>query len=429
MNMEENSIKTTPFRRLTIALCIGKSFSAMVLLIPISLLLTFKAMVIDPENAQSIFGLVSGVGAIFALIGNPIGGAVSDRTSLKFGRRRTWILLGSILGSAAMAGIIFTDSVLWFTIFWCLTQFFYNFAYAAYMALVPDQVEESRRGSISGILGLALPVSIVLGYALMTVMSGTPLGARWGILAIIGAAVSFITCAMIIDPPVCYRKTNRTGLRKEIYPSVRKYPSFTWGMLTRFFMSMTYCYQLYTAMMLMQRFGFDEAQTTEYTTVIEILSLAAMAVSSIFGGILSDKIRKQKPFIVCSVIVMVIGLLTVAFVSDFMIVTIGCIVINFGYGIYTAVDTALIARILPHPEDAAKDYGLMNVADTLPQSIVPAMAYPLIAAGSWPLFYGVLSICGLISAVVVHPIPEMLPRTEPTTEARSPAPKEQVIRK
>lgn len=109
---------------------------------------------------------------------------------------------------------------------------------------------------------------------------------------------------------------------------------------------------------------------------------------------------------------MVAGLVMVALVKTLTLVTMGCIIINFGYGIYTAVDTALIARILPRKEDAAKDYGLMNVADALPQSVVPAIASPLIALGSWPLFYGVLAFCGLISAAVVRPIPEMSAKPE-----------------
>lgn len=404
----------TPYRRLSAALIIGKSFSMMVLMIPIALLLTFKAMEIDSANATKIFSIVTGIGALFALFGNPLGGAISDRTNLRFGRRRTWIMLGSILGSASMMGIVYTRSVAGLTVFWCLTQLFYNFAFAAYMALVPDQVEESRRGSLSGILGLGLPVSIVIGFLLMDAMSGTSLGMRFGVLAAIGVVVAIITCAMIKDPQAVYRQAavHEKASRKTIYPSPKQYPAFTWGMLTRFFMSMTYCYQLYTALMLMQRFNLTEAQTTEYATVIQILSLASMAVSSVFGGMLSDKLRKQKPFIVSSVIVMVAGLVMVAFVPTFTLVAVGCVIINFGYGIYTAVDTALIARILPHKEDAAKDFGLMNVADALPQSVVPAMATPLTDLGSWPLFYGVLAFCGLISAAVASPIPEMSPEPE-----------------
>ncbi len=411
--------KNTPLRRLTIALSIGKSFSMMVVIIPITLLLTFKAVELDPSRQTSILSLVTGVGALFALLGNPLGGFLSDRTTLKFGRRRTWILLGSILGSAAMVGIMFSKTITSLLAFWCLTQLFYNFAFASYMALVPDQVPESRRGSISGILGLGMPVSMVVGYVIMTVMSGTPLAVRFGILAFIGIAVAILTCAMIKDPPVdnCQTVEHKHYSWKNVYPSVKKYPTFTWGMLTRFFMSMTYCYQLFTTTMLMQRFDFDEAKATEVSTIIMVLSLASMAVSSILGGVLSDKLRKQKPFIISSVIVMVIGLLMVALVPSLKLVTVGCIIINFGYGIYTAVDTALIARILPRKEDAAKDYGLMNVADALPQSVVPAMAAPLISLGSWPLFYGVLAFCGLISAAVVRPIPEMSAEQESNSSA------------
>lgn len=407
-----NSRRVTPYRRLVVALSIGKSCSMMVLMIPISLLLTFKAEQIDAQNSTAIFSIVTAIGAVFALFANPLGGAVSDRTSLRFGRRRTWIMAGSILGSLAFVGISWAKDVVWLTIFWCMAQLFYNFAFAAYMAIVPDQVEESRRGSISGILGLALPVAIVVGYVLMFIMDKATLSARFGVLGLVGIVSAVITCGMIVDPQTQYVKTGKKISLNAVYPSPKKYPSFTWGMLTRFFMSMTYSYQIYTAIMLTKRFHLNEVQTTEYTTLIEVMSLAAMGISSLLGGVLSDKIRKQKPFIICSVIVMVIGLIIVALVNDMTVVTVGCVIINFGYGIYTAVDTALIARILPNQQDAAKDYGLMNVADTLPQSIVPAMAAPLIAVGSWPLFYGVLSVCGIISAIVVHPIPEMSPTPE-----------------
>jgi len=413
--------RVTPYRRLTVALSIGKSCSMMVLMIPISLLLTFKAEQIDAHNSTAVFSIVTAIGAIFALVANPLGGAVSDRTPLRFGRRRTWIMIGSILGSLAFAGIAWAKNVAWLTVFWCLAQLFYNFAFAAYMALVPDQVEESRRGAISGILGFALPVAIVVGYVLMIIMANTSLAARFGILGLVGIVSAVITCCMIVDPQTQYVKTGKKIALNAIYPSPKQYPAFTWGMLTRFFMSMTYSYQIYTAIMLTKRFHLNEVQTTSYTTLIEVLSLVAMGVSSILGGMLSDKIRKQKPFIVCSVIVMVIGLLIVAFISDMTVVTVGCVVINFGYGIYTAVDTALIARILPNQQDAAKDYGLMNVADTLPQSIVPAMAAPLIALGSWQLFYGVLAVCGVISAIVVHPIPEMSPVPEESVPAQEPS--------
>nr|WP_055501995.1 hypothetical protein [Nonomuraea pusilla] len=41
----------------------------------------------DPANKVGNAGLVAGVSAIFATVFNPIGGALSDRTHSRFGRR------------------------------------------------------------------------------------------------------------------------------------------------------------------------------------------------------------------------------------------------------------------------------------------------------------------------------------------------------
>ena len=99
-----NQVKT-PFNRLVAGMLIGEVGMMMALLTPISLLLTLKFMELDPHNATTAFGMVTGAGALFAMFANPIGGAISDRTTLRFGRRRTWILIGSILGALCLTGI------------------------------------------------------------------------------------------------------------------------------------------------------------------------------------------------------------------------------------------------------------------------------------------------------------------------------------
>lgn len=68
---------------------------------------------------------------------------------------------------------------------------------------------------------------------------------------------------------------------------------------------------------------------------------------------------------------------------------------------------ALVARILPRKEDAAKDFGLMNVANALPQSIVPAIAPLLLGIGGWTFFYIVLALCVVLGMVAVKPLPEI----------------------
>jgi len=130
------------------------------------------------------------------------------------------------------------------------------------------------------------------------------------------------------------------------------------------------------------------------------------------GGFLSDKIRKQKPFVMGSAVVSGIALAVIAFASSFSMVLIGMCLMGFGTGMYSAVDAALTSRVLPVKENVAKDLGIINALGASTQSIVPLIGPGIIAVGSWPGFYGVLALAGAISAVCVIPIPEMSPKNK-----------------
>jgi Major Facilitator Superfamily. len=410
----------TPFPRLFAALIIGQVGLYIATLTPLVLLLTFKVMAIDPHHATYSFGMVSGVGALLALLGNPIGGFLSDRTRLKFGRRKAWILIGNFLGAGTLIVIALATSVLMVGIFWALACVFFNFSMASYTALIPDQVDESKRGSLSGILGVVTIVSTLVGMVLMTALGSAPLIIKWGLLAVICMASGVISCLMIKDSeaerrPVGSGRASLAATISKVYPSPRKYPIFTWGLITRFCVTVAYCSGGYNAMMLMQRYHFSQAKTTQMVTLLSTLGMLFLACSSILGGLLSDKLKRQKPFVMFSPIVVCIGLIINAFAPSFTYIMIGFSLTGLGYGIYTAVDLALIARILPRKEDAAKDFGLMNIANTLPQSIVPFFAPLLLSIGSWAFYFCVLAIFGLFSALAVIPIPEMSPNRKDTT--------------
>ena len=54
-------------------------------------------------------------------------------------------------------------------------------------------------------------------------------------------------------------------------------------------------------------------------------------------------------------------------------------VLGVGYGIYTAVDFALITQVLPGAEERAKDLGVINIANALPQVLAPILAGTILA--------------------------------------------------
>lgn len=414
-NMTEPRVKgqvRTPLGRLTFGIILGYGCMMLGLMTPAMLLLTFKMIEIDPNGYTSSYGLIAGVGAFFALVGNPLGGALSDRSNNSFGRRRTWMLIGPLVGCAALFWVGYATEVWQVMIGWAIAQLFFNFGMAAYTALIPDQVKEERQGTISGIVGLILPAAVCVGMVLMMLMNGATSDAKWLALSIIGIVGPIISLFVIHDGKVEIIETEK---RKEtfgekvskIYPSPRKFPAFTWAIISKFLLMMGYCSTLYLTVMFVNRMGYTESQATNSVGTLNIVCLIASAATSILGGILSDKFKKQKPFLYGSAFIMVVGILLYAFIPEYTAYIIASAIIGLGFGCFSAVDMALVARILPRKEDAAKDFGLMNVANALPQSIVPAIAPLLLGMGGWTFFYIVLAICVVLGMLAVKPLPEV----------------------
>ncbi|SMF91871.1 Na+/melibiose symporter [Paenibacillus uliginis N3/975] len=408
----------TPLGRLTFGIMLGYGCMMLALMTPASLLLTFKMIEIDPNGYTSSYGLVAGIGAFFALIGNPLGGAISDRTNISFGRRRTWILIGPLIGCAALLLIGMTSSLWLIIIGWAIAQLFFNFGMAAYTALIPDQVKQEKQGTVSGLLGLVLPVAIAIGMVMMTIMTDASSVTKWILLAVIGVVGPVLSLFLIQDGKVeaVHKEKEKIPFGEKlskVYPSPRRFPAFTWAVVSKFLLMMGYCSSLYFTMMLVNRMGYTEAEATASVATVNIISMIAMAVTSIFGGVLSDKFRKQKPFLYLSALIMVLATLVFAFVPNFTAFVIASAVLGLGFGCFSAVDMALVARILPRKEDSAKDFGIMNVANALPQSIVPAIAPFLLSAGTmtgigdWTFFYIALAVFMVIGMISIKPLPEI----------------------
>ncbi|MBB3112473.1 MFS family permease [Paenibacillus phyllosphaerae] len=404
--------EATPFARLITGLVLGNFGVYMATIVPTLILLTFKFIELTPQNVTANFSLCAGIGAFVSIVANYVGGYISDRTTWSFGRRRSWILIGNIAGALCMVGIGMATAVWSVCLFWSLALTFYYFGIAAVGALVPDQVEETKRGTASGILGIFTPVAIMVGMALMTALNSLPLAMKFNVLGGISVVTAIVACFLIQESKHHAAAGNQSKRKTALFPNPKQYPSFTWGFVTRFLIGMAYSSQTFTAIYVMDKFNVPQDEVTGIVSLVTLIQTVFLALSGVIGGMLSDKFRKQKPFVAGSAIVVAIAIFVLAFAPSLTFVFVGMALLGLGYGAYIAVDIALITRILPNQEDAAKDFGIMNIAGNLPSSIVPTFSSTLVALGGFPLFFGLLAVAGLLSAVAVAPIPEMSPRAE-----------------
>jgi MFS family permease len=132
------------FRRLMISLGLANGALSALYAGILGVLLPLQVERIDRAHKVVALGVVSGVSALFALVFNPVGGALSDRTRSRFGRRAPWLVAGSAAILVALALLGKAGTVALVLVAWCLAQVVANLYQAPLTAVIPDRVSRQR---------------------------------------------------------------------------------------------------------------------------------------------------------------------------------------------------------------------------------------------------------------------------------------------
>ncbi|MFJ4223950.1 MFS transporter [Microbacterium sp. NPDC089695] len=382
------------------------------LLTPVMVSMAFKVARIDPVTTEASLGLVMGVGAAFALVANPLVGRLSDRTTSRWGMRRPWILGGAVVGLGGFV-LIGVATSLWVVLLaWCLVQAAMNAVLAAANATLPDQVPASSRGKVSGLVGITTPIGILAGSFIVNFLPGD--FERFVVPGVIALILVIVFVLTLKDRRLTQKPAERFTIGTFFGSFVfnpRKHPDFGWTWLTKFFVMFGYAgIATFLPLYLVTKFGLDEQGAVGTILLANLASMAAMAISSPLGGFLSDRIGKRRPFVAIAGLVMVVGLVILAVAPSIAMVIVAQAIIGFGAGSFLSVDLALATEVLPNPDDVAKDLGVLNIANALPQSIAPAIAPAIIALGAatplggYPTWYLFGALVALAGAVLVYRI-------------------------
>ncbi|MFI5930784.1 MFS transporter [Actinoplanes sp. NPDC051494] len=396
--------------RLIAAMAFAQLGIYVAVLTPVVVTLSIRVAQIAPDNRNSALSSVLSVGALLALIGNPFFGAMSDRTTSRFGRRRPWLIGGILVGALGLLVVATGGSVLVLTAGWALAQLGINASLSTITALIPDQIPQHQRGRVSGILGLMTSVAILVGTGLAALLSGKTF-LMFMVPALIGVVSVALLVTVVKDRPAQKGTFGRYTLKefgRTFYINPRRHPDFAWNVLSRFMVWMGIAsLTSYQAYLLIDRFGYTTDNVAGAVLIATVLTTAGMLIGSTFGGWLSDRTGKRRPFVFVAGAVVAVSLLIIGFTDNFGIFLATAALFGLGEGLYLAVDLALATDVLPNPDDAAKDMGVMNIANALPQSLVPIIAAPILAIGAGPgSNYGALFLFGavmaLVGSVLVH---------------------------
>ena len=138
---------------------------------------------------------------------------------------------------------------------------------------------------------------------------------------------------------------------------------------------------------------------------LTLLYAVLTVVTAIIGGIWSDRLARRKVFVTASGYVIAAALLLLAFVHSYPGAYVGAAVLGVGFGIYTAVDFALITQVLPTDADRAKDLGVINIANALPQVLAPGVAALVLGLGAgYPTLYVLAALAAVLGSFLVRRI-------------------------
>jgi MFS family permease len=191
------------------------------------------------------------------------------------------------------------------------------------------------------------------------------------------------------------------------YVSPGRNPDFAWAFLSRFLLVMAYAFLItYQAYYLIAQVGSTEADVPRQVylgTVVQSVALVAVAP---LAGRTSDRLGRRKIFVIAAAAIYAVALFVIASSHTVDGYLVGMGIGGVGFGMYMAVDLALVVDVLSDPLTAAKDLGVLNIAGALPFALAPALAPGLLALGgdSYALLYTVAGACALCGAVAVAPI-------------------------
>ncbi len=382
------------------------------LITPVATTLALKVAELDPTGKAASLGLVSAVGAFFALVTNPLAGALSDRTTSRFGRRKPWIAVGTAVGVVGLAIVGFAPSIVVVLVGWSLSQVAFNLVLAALQALLPDQIAENQRARVSAILGISQQVSPLVGIGIATgvMAAGAGFGLVFLVPALVGAALLFLLVLQLRDAPLDRAEPFRLGeFLRGFRPTPGRSADFGWAWFGRFFVILGFAiYTTYQVYFITDRLGVADAQVTLVQLGAVLIFSIVLTASAIISGRLSDRWHRRKIFVYLSVGTVVVGLGMLALVTTLPGFFVAAGVMGVGIGAFFAIDLALVTDVLPDQQhDAAKDLGIFNIANALPQSVAPAIAPFLLAIGGGAN-YTALFLCAagltVLGAVLISPI-------------------------
>ncbi|MCX7774427.1 MAG: MFS transporter [Clostridia bacterium] len=343
---------------------------------------------VTSSNAQ--LGTLVSMGAFTGIFVQYLAGLLSDRSHLKMGKRKPFILCGAILAALFIAILPFSKSYSVMLGVSFLFYFFLNFFQGPYYTLIPEVVEQRQLGLANGFSKIVS----VLGSGVI-LLSGPALWEMNPTYPFLLAAFLGIVSVIIGTVPIKEDTTKASKPSKVSFDFV-KFPSVMKLFISVFFVFLSYgCITPYFVKYCVQQLGFSAGTASTGLFVLTIVG----ALFAVPAGILSDKTSRRVVLLI-GTIIFSLGMALAAFVTNVTGMYLLLSLIGVGFICIQVTIYAILAEISP-PERLGEFMGIMNLFISFSQWIATlCMGFVLDTAGfGW--FFPIASVIMLIAAIII----------------------------
>ena len=345
--------------------------------------LAYKLQVIDPAGKETSLGLVVGVGALINVVATPLAGVLTDRTRLRWGRRRPWIAAGIPVCAVSALGLAVAPNVGLVGAAWACYVVGNAAVLAGVTPVIADQIPETQRGTVGALSGVTAALAGVAASLFGSALTHHVV--LMFLLPTIVVAACFPLYVMTIpDRPA--RSTEPSGRVRRVFRQLvfdpRQHRDFALVWASRFMlqtgMTLFSTYQLY---FVLDRLGLTPQVAGQKLAVVGGIGIVLTAGFAVVGGWLSDRLLRRKAFIYAAAALAAAGLSAMAFAHNTVAYAGAAMLILAAAGLFGSVDLALAGDVVPDRSAAGRWMSILNVAGSLPAAIAPVIAPLILSIG------------------------------------------------
>ncbi len=310
-----------------------------------------------PEHHVFVLSALASVAALATMIVPPLSGWLSDARRRRGGSRRSFVTIGIVIDVAALVGLAYVNTLPLFAFLIVMATLGSNVALSAYQVILPESVPRQYWGTVSGIRGVSTLVGSIVGFAI----AGLAPSPQVTFLAA-GVAMALGGISLL-----AVREGAYAG--EEEHAHIRDWHDFAIVFAARMLMFFGFTL-LQTFVLFYFRDVLRVANPSAGTALYAFATIGGAVLSSVVLGLLSDRAPRK------IVTALAGGSLTAATVGFAAVPEVRwmlpfAVLFGIGFGGVISSGWALAMDAIPKLRDIGRDFGLWNIATSVPNVIAP----------------------------------------------------------